>query len=167
MAAIKALDGTVFYDFEMDQNGHIRDLQDHTPGPAWLRNLVGIDYFANVVAVGVVDPNGVVVGAVAELPGLLNLGLGDATATDAEWKSLDHLRNLRVLGITGSCVVDSTLGHIKGSTHLRELDLEGAGITDAGVESLIGLTELKRIILVKTKVTAKGVQDLKHAAAEP
>src|SRR5262245_56517524 len=53
VAAIRAAasDVEVFYDCQIDESGaYISDAQ--APGPEWLRQLIGIDYFANVVLIG-------------------------------------------------------------------------------------------------------------------
>ena len=46
--------GTAFYDFEWDsEKGWI--LRAELPGPDWLRELIGIDYFADVALVAFYD----------------------------------------------------------------------------------------------------------------
>ena len=52
--AVKAIEkagGTVGYDYEIDENGWLFPGYRSPPGPTWLRNLIGIDYFATIGAV--------------------------------------------------------------------------------------------------------------------
>ena len=47
---VTELNGYVLYDYEMDENSRIAKDAD-PPGPDWLRDLIGVDYFANVLLV--------------------------------------------------------------------------------------------------------------------
>src|SRR6476620_429395 len=48
--AIESLGGRVFHDYELDAVGSEIN-SPSPPGPAWVRNLFGIDFLANVVYV--------------------------------------------------------------------------------------------------------------------
>src|SRR4051794_14492552 len=50
IAAIRQFGGQVQYDYETGADG-LPVKNALPPGPAWLRNLIGVEYFANVKAV--------------------------------------------------------------------------------------------------------------------
>ncbi len=50
--AIRKDHGLVSFDYEIDSNG-AKIASAEPPGPAWVRNLLGVDFVANVVAVRV------------------------------------------------------------------------------------------------------------------
>ncbi len=55
VSAIQRLGGFVTYDYEFDSQG--RDVPNAAPpGPAWLRSLLGDDFFRNAYGVILVDP---------------------------------------------------------------------------------------------------------------
>ena len=192
VAAIKAAGGEVFYDCEVGSDG-LPLAADHVPpppGPNWLRNLFGPDYFATVVGVNGKDQLGD--GDLAPLEHLTHLRcllIGNDTATDvaldrikgltqletlmlyettqitdAGLEHVEHLTHLKNL-ILWDCVhvTDVGLKHLKGLPRLAFLGLPDTPITDAGLEDIKCLTSLKKISLDGTKVTEQGSQDLLRA----
>jgi hypothetical protein len=156
-----------WYDYEVGENGWVLpDTQRRLPGPAWLRNLVGVDCVANVVSVGV-SPGFVIsdgtVGILGDLPAIreitgahlneIGFSLLGRVATlerlevlvelhlrpDA-WQHLRHLAALRKLTVGGDGIDDDNLAQIGRLRGLKSLSVVGAPITDAG---LLGLGELK------------------------
>ena len=70
---VKDQGGAVFYDFEWNvEGGQIDDPQP--PGPDWLRELIGVDYFADVVKVN----------PVAMAPPSRHAGFGPRATTRAD-----------------------------------------------------------------------------------
>ena len=49
--------GDVEYEHQIDANGVWHWKEEHPPGPEWLRNLIGIDYFSSVVSVSFYNIN--------------------------------------------------------------------------------------------------------------
>ena len=80
---IARLDGRMSYDWEVDANLKFVSNAE-PPGPEWLRNLLGVDFFAHVLCV--------------------NLNLSEVT--DADLPHLEALNQLRVLLLIGTKVTD-------------------------------------------------------------
>jgi len=131
---VKKRGGRVFYDHQPFPAAIAEP-----PGPAWLRNLLGQDFFATVVAVGLFPPG----------------------PSDAGFEHLKSLTQLRELSLIGPCFTDASLEHLKGLTNLRSLDLEETSVTDAGLEHLKALTRLESLSISLARVTGAGFEHLK------
>ncbi|MCH7729836.1 MAG: hypothetical protein IH991_25705 [Planctomycetes bacterium] len=109
--------GTVYYDFEWElDKGVIDDAEP--PGPEWLRELIGIDYFADVV---VVDFDGTEVKDLDPLRGLTQLLWLDLNGIQvSDLSPLGELTQLRHLDLTG--IQFSDLGPLRELTQLLWLD---------------------------------------------
>jgi len=129
VAAIKELGG-VCMDCENPQDYE-------PPGPAWLRSLLGDDFFANVVRVN----------------------LFDSRDTDAAMTHVKDLTSLTILFLPRSQISDEGLSNVQGLSALRQLYLEGTQVSDNGLKHLEKLTRLEVLFLEGTQVT-----DLKHLA---
>jgi hypothetical protein len=105
--AIEKLSGTVVYDYELDKSLN----------PAWLRELVGEDFFANVHWV---------------------IWLSDKWHDHANevLKHIKVLPNVRELSFHGKNVTDAGLEKLKGLTGLRPLNLCNTQVTVQGIEEL-------------------------------
>ena len=138
VASILADGGSVIYDYQY-RNGTI-DPHSEPPGPAWLRRLLGDDYFTNVVWVRVSSDK----------------GLGNISA-------LNELQNLQVVPVSGGRpkVTDAGLKNIAGLYRLTSVFLTDCPISDAGLAELEGLSRLQFLNLGYTQVTDEG---LKHLA---
>ncbi len=99
--------------FVRDEKERFNPLQSKDPEPLWLQEVLGGDFFAEVVIVS--------------LP---------SSVTDASLKHLRVLTHLPVLNLVGTQVTDSDLEQLKGLTQLRALHLTGTKVTDAGVAKL-------------------------------
>ena len=137
VAAIEELGGVVYYDFQVDNSRGL--LRAKLPGPKWLRELVGDEYF---VSVHFVD-------------------LGNTQVTDAQLEHLKGLSNLQALVLDRTQVTDAGLEHLKGLTNLQTLSLRNCRITGAGLEHLKGLTNLQSLNLRDTRITDAGLVHLK------
>jgi hypothetical protein len=109
---------------------------------AWLRELFGDDFFANVTMIDCGDSK-----------------LADASLTRLDFKRLSQLRSLD-LGNTH--VTDDGLRSLGGATQLQELHLTGTNVTDAGLRHVVGLARLQFLDVSKTKVTDAGLEDVKE-----
>ena len=103
----------VRYDYECDPSGRIIPGAT-SPGPSWLRNLLGDDLFMSVTRVD----------------------LSSSGVSDAGLQELKGLTQLQWLDLGSTKVSDAGLGYLKGLIQLRELDLFGTNVTDAGVKNL-------------------------------
>ena len=157
--------------------------------PAWLVDALGVDYFANVEAIGVFDKqitddwlshlkgvpllqrlvlnNTQISDAGLEhlngMTALQVLDLRNTQATDAGLKHLEGLTALQWLWLDNTQVTDAGLEHLKNLTTLQVLDLRNTQVTDAGLEHLKGLTTLQRLHLNNTQVTDAGMERLQKA----
>ena len=134
--AIVRLKGEVFYDYQL---GAVEDVKPS--GPAWLRKLLGENFFSEVDAAFLYDPD----------------------ITDVELTNLEGLTELQTCVVTGNKVTDAGLVNISGLTHLQMPRSSGDKITDAGLVNLRGLTQLQELDLRDTLVSDKGVNDLQKA----
>jgi hypothetical protein len=163
---IKKAGGHVSYDYQFDKSGDWLP-EARPPGPAWLRNLLGEDFFATVVMVGLFPLNSRVTDAGLEhLKGLTQLewlDLMDTPVTDAGLEHLKGLTQLQELYLGGTKVTDAGLDYLKGLTQLRTLYLGNTPVTDAGLEHLSGLTQLQFLCLENTQVTDEGAKRLQQA----
>jgi hypothetical protein len=187
---IRSYRAYVRYDYELADNGwEVRRDNPLPPGPVWLRDLIGIDYFATAVNVCMDHGNDVnddSISALAELSQVRRIDIEGANVTDAVmaklkglkqlrelivinssvtesgWDFLRHLTRLRNLALYGSNVTDSTLIHIDGLTELTSLTLHESQITDAGLRHLKGLTQLEYLELHDPLITDASLQHLKE-----
>ncbi len=137
--------GSMKYDWEFDADGGpLPNAQP--PGPIWLRNLLGEDFFGTVVEVDFGNDVFDIYAAV----------------TDATLERFKGLTQLRKLNLSYTHITDAGLGHLRSLTSLKSLLLSNTQVTDKGLEYLKGLTGLERLLLDDTQVTDKG---LKHLGA--
>ena len=188
--AIYRLHGGVWFDYY-----HFHSLEEQQvgvkyterpPAWAWLRKLLGDDFFASVTEVVFfpvyddfpdhrafeqsarrgdrdVKDREVTDAVFAKLSALPHLRSLDArnTAVRGEW--LERLKGLTHLYLQDTKIDDAGLGHLGRLSDLQELDLAGTNVTDAGLKHLSGLTHLERLNLA-TKVTGKGLVHLQGLA---
>jgi hypothetical protein len=113
VAEVEKLNGLVFYDYQSNTDG-VRDVGDRAPGPAWLRNLVGVDFMADVV----------------------DVSFDGTQLTDAGLERIKDMRRLETLELTGTEITDAGLEHLKGLPNLRQLWLADTRVTKEGVKHL-------------------------------
>ena len=134
-------------------------------GPAWLRCLLGEDFFQTVRAVDF--ETGEVTDEWLEhlkrVNQLQQVVLRQTAVTDAGLENLSALDQLETLDLGWTEITDAGLVHLQGLTRLQWLDLSGTEITDAGLVHLQGLTRLQWLDLTNTKVTDEGVKKLQQA----
>jgi hypothetical protein len=143
VAAILHLGGRVMYDFEYPPPapGETSSRVIEPPGPAWLRNLLGINFLAAVVQV------------------TLDSG-SRGRFTDADMRHVQALTGLQDLILDNTGVSDLGLEQLTGLSRLRKLWLSGARFTDAGMECLSRLQGLEELYLWGTQLTDAGLQSL-------
>jgi len=123
----------VYYDWQFPNN------KPNPPGPAWLRKLLGEDFFSSVETVR-----------------------AKYHITD-EWLSrLEPLTDLKSFDLE-SCtdITDEGLLCLKKFKRLNAVMLYRTGVTDAGLEHIRGLTELRRLVLANTVVGDAGLANVK------
>ena len=110
VAWVKANGGHVRYDWEYDGDFNPFKQKAEHPAPKWLRDLVGDEYFQDVVGVASIE---------VEVTDLTPLG---------------NLKKLEELDISETQVTDFT--PLENLTNLKRLWLDGTPVTDAQVKQL-------------------------------
>ncbi len=149
--------GTVQYDFEAI-------IGAQPPGPAWLRVLLGQNFFSHVehvVRIGQwFDDSGLE--WIEHFPELGTLTLSKNRITDNGLMHLQALTQLASLDLDETPVSDAGVKRLTVLRELRSLDLGGTKISNAGFEPLIALTHLQSLDLEKTAVDDGGIIYLKQ-----
>jgi hypothetical protein len=141
VGSIKKLRGGNWYDYRFQKPVNPLRSPSGPPEPAWLRNLLGEDFFATVVDVA-----------------FAYLSTGDTGL-----KHLRGLTQLQSLWLYHTKVTDEGLEHLEGLTKVQKLYLSHTQVTDVGLEHLKGMTQLRRLYLGGTQVTDEGVKRLQQA----
>jgi hypothetical protein len=146
--AILARGGVVEYDFQYDAVRDRRLATGRPWEPAWLQQLLGEEYFHNVVCVGLDrvarDQD---LAHVARLRHVKLLYLGGGRITDNGLKHLEDLTDLRLLILWGNPISGEGLKHLRHLKQLRHLDLQSSKVSDSRLIGLRDLTGLERIDL--------------------
>lgn len=125
VAMVEARAGAVIYDYE---DGESYD--GRLPGPDWLCELIGVDYFATVSVVGFQKYKDI--SSLADLTKLEHLLLSDAEQTDL--KIVANLTNLKTLALDNGEFTDVSL--LANLSELEELQLIDIKIADEEVAKL-------------------------------
>ena len=159
VSAIEAIGGGVNYDF--DSVG--RD----PPDPAWLRRLLGRDFFADVVSA---DFSGathfpIPAGTQHETWIKVDVVMGEfgPVTDDTIEQLLNGVDRLRELDLTYSGISDAGLEHVGTLSYLEYLNLEQTSITDAGLKRLRNMTQLRMLEVSGAKISDAGVAKLQQA----
>jgi hypothetical protein len=187
VGTIRRLGGVVVYNH--DSRNAYKPTPGPPPGPVWLRELLGDDFFASVALADldrtpVADAELVSLQALPQvqnvslsntqitgaglvhlkgLSELLMLSLDNTQITDAGLEYLKGMPQLVLLYLHNTKITDAGMVHLQGLNHLTWLTLDWTQVTDSGLEYLEGLTELKSLSLTGTKVTDQGVKKLQQA----
>ncbi len=154
VATIRAAGAEVTYDYTENRV------------PQWLVNLLGVDFFHNVVTIHVYNNTDIKDADLEQLkkfPTLNCLYINRSSITDAGLEHLRGLTGLQFLYIDRTCVTDEGMKCLENLSQLNELNLSKTQITDAGLKQLKNLKQLQYLNLRDTNVTHRGVQELKQA----
>lgn len=148
----------VGYHHEMQSSG-----KPVPPGPAWVREWLGLDYVDYVEGVGfegetITDDD---LATLRNLPRLTSAAIEDApNVTDAGLAHLAALGKLDHLYLNCPQITDAGLVHLRGLHMLGHVHLESDYITDAGLVHLKGLPKLWSITLKSNHITDAGLVHL-------
>jgi len=182
--AVEALGGTVRFEhqdgFVNFEGGILSPHGSDGPGPEWLRQLIGEEYFFCVDEVHFIRSN-VDDASLAVIKGFPNFQLlaidefdsfiFDSRISDAGLVHLNGLTNLEELHLRATQITDAGLEHLKGLTNLKWLTLWGTQVVGTGLVHLEGLTNLETLDLQGPITDAgleyvKGLTNLKHLSIE-
>ncbi len=168
--AIVKAGGEIEYDYEFEywypddlyhgqtMGGCVRQMRGQTC-PAWLRRLLGDDFFANVVHVDASDPNVRVEEVLRHVNRLTNLQQLELTFNDSlesfeELKGLTQLRSLKCPGLLRGV----TREQVQSLKSLEFLELESA--SDDGLKNFEGFEQLKGLCVNYGDVTDAGLRSI-------
>ena len=149
VAAIHEYGGSVRYDYQYPKGSYGRDDVDYSaasPVPQWLLDLVGVDFFHDVVEVDV----------------RRNYGYSrqNPDADDGLLRRLRGFPELRRLELSHCGITDNGLRHLPDLPLLETLELSYAPVTDDGMPYVGKLKSLKRLDLAHTRVGGRGFHRL-------
>jgi hypothetical protein len=161
---LKKAGAELYYDFQVDDDGVLKlKTPPPPPGPDWLRNLIGIDYFATVVRVYVGPETNVTdetFAALADLPQLRNLALVNKGVTNSRMARLGNLAGLHMLTITTSSLSDSGWGFLEKLRELKSLRLDRSNASDSALSHIKEMPQLTKLYLIDNQVTDSGLTHL-------
>ena len=143
----------VGYDWEFDADGHLK--MSTWNGATWLRNLLGDDFFFDVVEV--YASIGFKVSPTSSF-----VSISDCVATDQNLLVLKTFSRLRSLSLAGNRITDSSMACIAELRGLQELKLWFTNVGDNGIAHLQGLRNLRHLRISTAKVTNSGLVYLKN-----
>ena len=128
------------------------------PGPKWLHDILGEDFFMSVAFLGTKDRNHLA--EIRYFHHLKELDLYGSNVTDADLAVLSETPEVKGIILEATSISDAGLAHIRASTCLRKLSLSRTSITDAGLSDIAGLKRLQLLNLDNTQVTDAGLEQL-------
>lgn len=135
---IRKLGGGAYYDYQATEFPDRFNENLSPPGPVWIREILGDDFFGSVVYVD----------------------LADCAATDRDLIWLQYLPYLKVLRLRMAPISDDGLAHLAGLKRMEELRLESTSITGRGFKHLQQLPRLEFLALRATEVNADGLKEI-------
>ncbi len=163
---ILAEGGTVEYDYQFDEQGQaIKGAKGR--GPAWLRDLLGPDYFDTVVYVQVVSAQGME--GVNGLVRLRSLCIDVPREGEDPLKHLQDIDGLEELDIAGR-LTDTSLNQLRGLRHIRRLTLtwrrsvddaqEQKPITGSGLAALQECPALRELTIQAYELPTAALEQI-------
>jgi Leucine-rich repeat (LRR) protein len=181
IAAILKAGGSVTFDYQLIAGSgrpgtSATSPAANPPGPVWLRDLIGEEFFRTAVAVTFdyrAHQRSLTTSELAELsklPALRTLSAVNSpfsrvrqskSAAGGEsasaWSSLSRALSF---GLTETLIDTTGMKQIGRLTNLRELTLDNNQITDVGLSHVKSLTQLETLNLNNTEITGTGLQSL-------
>ena len=161
VAWVEEMGGSVAYDHEVNKDGEwmIDPVPPERPGPNWLRDLIGVDYFETVVTVGFLDRDMTDLSPLGNLPQLRVLHVNGGHIHSPELTPLANLTELKTLDLSGTHVSD--VSPLANLTNLEDLDLSHTHVN--GLLPLAILTNLKTLGLQDITISNEEIATLQSA----
>ena len=141
--------------------GEVRkvDYAAKPPGPAWLRSIVGDDYFQTVRMVHF-SPTDEAMKQLANLPDVGDVAMDAYQLTDEGFKQLSHLRNLENLTISNGHNLSNSMAVLTTLPRIRRLLIYNTPIDYRSVEHFAKLANLRQLHLSATLLSDEDVARL-------
>lgn len=115
----------------LSMGGYQINYEAPPPGPAWLRSLLGDDYFQTVYQVNMRSCNDDDLDLIAALPDVKQLRLGGVEIANDGLRHIAKINSLESLSLTAIMVTDEGLRHLESLANLKEVSLETNASSDA------------------------------------
>ena len=159
--AIEQAGGLVGFDYQFDAGKKAVP----SPGPPWLRWIVGDELFRTPVHVEI-RGDGIDDAFLAEhLPGVRSaesLSTQSDGITDSALSSISRLSGVKMLHLNSTKISDAGLAHIERMKELVVLGLDSPNLTDAGVARLADLKLLGALTLDHAQLTPESIRALQR-----
>jgi hypothetical protein len=172
IARIRGCNGGVEYDWQQLELGPTGEVmhapRQAPPGPAWLRRIIGADYFQVVTSVELLysgDPlhggcsNLELVSQIAQsFPHTRSLTIECSEPSEAMLEKVSHLKKLERLVFLDEKITDAAIAHLRRLTNLKALSLEGGPrVTDNALYYLSELPRLEYLRIVNGRFSNRGL----------
>ena len=154
VAWVKKIGGNVGYDYEHHENGKPID-DPRLPGPQWLLDYLGVDYFASVEFVWIDYSNVADLSPLVNLPNLRQLSVLRADKL-TDISPLSELTGLQWLQLWSTSVTD--LSPLAKLTKLKRLELDCWHVDD--ITPLANLTKLETLSLLNYSADLVALKNL-------
>ena len=147
------------YQFVAMKNGRGKSLP---PGPGWLIDLLGEEYFVEVVQIAVDDPQVTdeTIALIARLPKIERVTLKSDRITDGGLVHFAGMHNLEVVTLYSNRITGAGLVHLAELKRLKWLDVWGWA-TDDSLEHISTLKRLENLHVIEpSQVTDRGLANV-------
>ena len=161
--AIRKAGGRIEFAHQLDETGSTVSPPPTVPGPAWLRNWIGDEYFQRVVAVKFdegSDPRAAFM-ELRRLPDLKVLHVNVSFENPADSYFLGWSDRDQEIKFSVPPIVDDDLAALANMRRLNRLSLQGR-LTDDGLQHLSRITSLEYLTILLTPITDRGLVHLSN-----
>lgn len=151
----------VYYHEFPHQRVGTADYSAEPPGPDWLRNIVGDEYFQTVRMVFFAPTDKAMKQITTSLPDLRKAWIDAYQLTDEGLKQLSKVKSLEEVTISnGHNLSNNSMSTLSGLPNIRSLYIVNTPIDHRSVEHLAKLTCLQQLHLSRTLLTVDDVAQI-------
>ncbi len=162
LAEIQRLGGGALYDYERNYNVGLSSRAGPS-GPAWLRDLLGVDYFADVVGVNISGPE-VTDETLARIAGLPHLQFFSAQSDQITDRGVAILakssKELTSVSVASKQLTVTSVDCLQSLPNLYWLECSGRQVDDSWVPNITNLKTVQCVELNDTRVKNDGIAEL-------